>query len=102
MRFDDEEVTFERYGDEGRDNDEYGDEFVDEVDEVDVEENVGDSGSEIVASGQRSPENGHIALEQNFVPEEGKKYFTVTIGYPAMRQALRDRGWVEVKALKRI
>ena len=41
-------------------------------------------------------------LDQMFVPEKGKKYFSVTIGYPAMRRALRARGWIEVKCYKRL
>ena len=36
------------------------------------------------------------------MPEKGKKYFSVTIGYPAMRRALRAAGWIEVKCYKRI
>ena len=41
-------------------------------------------------------------LDQTFVPVKGKKYFSVTIGYPAMRRALRARGWIEVKCYRRI
>ena len=33
-------------------------------------------------------------LDQTFIPEKGKKYFNVSIGYPAMRRALRARGWI--------
>lgn len=41
-------------------------------------------------------------LDQTFVPEKGKKYFNVAIGYPAMRAALRARGWIEVKCYKKL
>lgn len=41
-------------------------------------------------------------LDQTFQPQKGKKYFSVTIGYPAMRRALRARGWVEVKCYKKL
>ena len=41
-------------------------------------------------------------LDQNFVPQQDQKYFSVTIGYPAMRAALRARGYIEVKSFKRI
>jgi len=41
-------------------------------------------------------------LDQHFVPEKGKKYFSVQIGYPAMRRALRARGWIEVKCYKHL
>lgn len=41
-------------------------------------------------------------LDQTFVPQKGCKYFSVTIGYPAMRRALRDRGWIEVKCYKKL
>ena len=41
-------------------------------------------------------------LDQTFVPQKGKKYFSITIGYPAMRRALRARGWIEVKCYKKL
>ena len=41
-------------------------------------------------------------LDQTFVPLKGKKYFSVVIGYPAMRRALRARGWIEVKCYKKL
>ena len=30
------------------------------------------------------------------------KYFSETIGYPAMRRALRARGWIQVKGYRRM
>ena len=41
-------------------------------------------------------------LDQTFMPQKGKKYFSITIGYPAMRRALRARGWIEVKCYKKL
>ena len=41
-------------------------------------------------------------LDQTFVPQKGKKYFSVVIGYPAMRKALRSRGWIEVRCYKKL
>lgn len=34
-------------------------------------------------------------------PEAQVKYFSETIGYPAMRRGLRARGWVQVKGIKK-
>ena len=31
-----------------------------------------------------------------------EKYFSCTIGYPAVRRALRARGWIEVSSYKKI
>ena len=52
---------------------------------------------------QTSPKaNKPRPLDQTFIPEKGKKYFSVVIGYPAMRRALRARGWIEVKCYKKL
>ena len=34
-------------------------------------------------------------------PAHGQKYFTMLIGYPAMKRALKRRGWIEIKCGKR-
>ena len=35
-------------------------------------------------------------------PASGHKYFTMLIGYPAMKRALKRRGWIEIKCGKRV
>ena len=96
------------YGDRVVGIDQRFDEDVDEDDDDDADQEVygaiesGSDGYEI-ADELFSPRAAKDEpLEQNFVPEEGKKYFCVTIGYPAMRTALRERGWLEVKSQSRV
>ena len=58
---------------------------------------------EMMNDEQTSPKaNKPRPLDQTFIPQKGQKYFSVVIGYPAMRRALRARGWIEVKCYKKL
>ena len=65
-----------------------------DYDNVDEEENVlGEFTSPRAA--------GPLPIDTSFVPQQGKKYFSVMIAYPAVRAALRARGWIEVGSYKK-
>ena len=44
-------------------------------------------------SNDESVHGSHHEMEQ---PMKGQKYFTMLIGYPAMKRALKRKGWIEV------
>ena len=89
----------------------------DDYDEHDIDERYDDERDELAGDGDYDSgpddyygQDGYTSprapkpkpLDQSFVPKAGQKYFSVTIGYPAMRAALRARGFIEVKCYKRI